>query len=91
MKFRLDFTFRELGAAQMAKAKSVLYLSEEQVLDLLKQRMGVKMQMEFAAELEVSTSMLSDILKGRRHPGASVLKFLGVERCVMYKLDDGGK
>ena len=48
-------------------------------------------QKAFAGRLGISEQYLSDILKGRRQPGAKVLKFFGLERVVGYRRVDGGK
>ena len=57
-------------------------------------RIGVQVdgtQQAFARRIGISEQYLSDILKGRREPGAKVLKYFGLERVVGYRRTDGGK
>ena len=48
-------------------------------------------QNEFALEIGISPQMLSETYKGTRNPGPPVMKYLGIEKAVVYKLVDGGK
>ena len=48
-------------------------------------------QKAFAKRMGISEQYLSDVLKGRREPGAKVLKYFGLERVVGYRRADGGK
>lgn len=42
-------------------------------------------QTAFAAQNSLSTGYVSDVLAGRREPGAKILRALGVERRVVYQ------
>lgn len=70
----------------MAKKLPVEYLTIEGVLTLMKARQGGKPQNEFAEEMDVSPQMMSEIYKGSRNPGPKILKSLGVQKCVVYRL-----
>ncbi len=59
-------------------------LNRDQVLKLLRKRLGKRYQSELAEELGISKVYLGDILKGKRDPGDAVLSKLGLERIVMY-------
>lgn len=48
-------------------------------------------QKAFAKRVGISEQYLSDILKGRREPGAKLLNYFGLERVVGYRRADGGK
>ncbi len=59
----------------MAKPPAA-YTSEE-LVSMLKDRQGVMTQVQFAAELQISFQLLSQILKGDRSVGnENVLKYL---------------
>ena len=51
----------------------------------LRARLKGRTQTELAREFGVSPSYLSDVLSGRREPGASILEPLGLRRVVTYK------
>lgn len=66
--------------------KTVIYLSTADVVAMMKSRQGGKQQSEFAEEMKVSPQLLSEIYRGNRSPGTKILKNLGVEKCVVYRL-----
>ena len=71
---------------------STKYLNHDDLLTLLKERKGDKQLDQFAAEVNVSPSLLSNILCGyRKAHGAKVLKFLGVKKVTMYSFIREGK
>lgn len=70
----------------MKAKKVVLYLTSEEVIAMMKNRQGGKPQSEFAEEMDVSPQLLSEIYRGNRSPGTKILKNLGVEKCVVYRL-----
>ena len=41
-------------------------------------------QSALAAEIGISPQYLNDILKGRREPGETVLRYLGLQKRVIY-------
>jgi hypothetical protein len=60
------------------------YLTHDQVITLLASRKGERTLGQFAAEIKISQSLLSNILCGYRKAGAQVLKYLGVRKLTMY-------
>lgn len=54
-------------------------LSREDVIDMMKRRQGDRSLTALAEELSLSKAYISDIFNGRRSPGPSVLKKLGLE------------
>jgi transcriptional regulator with XRE-family HTH domain len=52
--------------------------TREDVLDMLKKKQGDRSLRRFAEELEISAAYLSDIYRGNRRPGKSVLLHLGL-------------
>ncbi len=46
---------------------------------------------QLAAELEISPSILSDVMNGRRDPSQSMLDKLGLERQFLYVKKRGPK
>lgn len=59
-------------------------LNHLQVVELLRKRQGDRPAMKLADELGISKSYLSEIFKGTREPGPSVLEKLGLKREVIY-------
>ena len=55
------------------------YVTESQVLELLRQRQGGLSQKEYANKIGISPQFLNDILLGRRGIHDDVLAFLGLE------------
>jgi len=55
------------------------------VLEVLRKKCEGRTQTAVAAELGVSSAYLSDVLNGRKEPGAGILEPLGVERVVTYR------
>lgn len=53
---------------------------------MLRQRTKDRTRSAVAADLKIQPSYLSDILNGRRGPGPQVLRALGVERVVSYRI-----
>lgn len=51
-----------------------------------RRRPGRHTQMSLAAAIGVSASFLSDVMHGRREPTGKVLKYLGLERVVVYRI-----
>ena len=41
-------------------------------------------QSDLAAEIGISPQYLNDILRGRRDPGETVLRYLGLQKRVIY-------
>lgn len=58
-------------------------LREADLISLLKKKQGERTASEFAREIGISPSYLSDIYLGRRAPGPSVLEFMGVEKTYV--------
>lgn len=55
-------------------------------LDILKKRIEIGGSNATARALGVSTTYLSDVMCGRRKPGPKILKALGLERVVIYRV-----
>ena len=51
----------------------------DEVLKMLRARMGQRTQRDFAAELGVSQQYLCDVYQGKRAPAKKMLQFLGLE------------
>ena len=43
-------------------------------------------QKALAAQLEISPQYLGDVLSGKREPGESILKALGLQKVVLYEI-----
>lgn len=61
-------------------------MNRKQLQDFIVARMGSMKQKEFAAKLGITPQFLNDILHGHRNPGPIVLKALGVEEIVLYRV-----
>ena len=59
-------------------------MTEQQVIARLRSRIGGKTQREYAKDIGVSDSFLSDVLKRSRPPSGKILRALGLERVVTY-------
>ena len=59
-------------------------MTEKDILRRLRALMSGRTQRAVAAELGISEQYLCDILKGRKPPGPTVLKALGLSRRVSY-------
>lgn len=59
-------------------------LTQQQVVELLRKKQGTRLAKELAEELGISPGYLSEIYKGTREPGPSVLEKLGLEKEVIY-------
>jgi hypothetical protein len=46
---------------------------------------GDRLRKDWAAEVRVSASVLSDVLNGRRDPPSTILEALGYERVIIYR------
>jgi transcriptional regulator with XRE-family HTH domain len=55
-------------------------LTRIQVIDLLRKRQGKKSLRRFGDEIGVTAAYLSDVFRGNREPGPTILTLLGVER-----------
>jgi transcriptional regulator with XRE-family HTH domain len=57
----------------------------DDLLKDLRRRAARSSQKALAAELDIGQSYLCDVLRGRRHPGPSLLRALGLRRTVRYE------
>lgn len=64
-------------------------LSHSDLIELLKKRQGKRPVRAFARELGISHVYLMHIYAGRRDPGLAVLSKLGLEREIVYRLNEG--
>ena len=55
-------------------------LTRIQVIDLLRKRQGKKSLRRFGDEIGVTAAYLSDVFRGNREPGPTILTLLGVVR-----------
>lgn len=61
------------------------YLTHADLLSLLNEHKGSRQLDDFASEVGVSSSLMSNILCGyRKAHGSKVLKYLGVKKVTMY-------
>ncbi len=58
--------------------------SHADVCRMLTKRIAVSTQRAVAEQLDVPASVLCETLKGKREPGPSLVKALGLERIVYY-------
>jgi len=61
------------------------YLTEKQVVDLLRAKKGSQTQAEIASRMGISMQYLGHILRGIRSPGQKVLKYLGLKKVTLYQ------
>ena len=61
------------------------HMNEDQVIARLRAKMGTKQQREFAQELGISESFLSEVLKRIKPPTGPLLQFLGLHKVVTYR------
>lgn len=54
-------------------------LTEREVLEMLRDRLGAGEQKAFAERVGITPQHLSDVLAGRRSPAGKLVEFLGVE------------
>ena len=59
--------------------------SEEQVLEMLRSRVGWKGGSKFAASLGVSPAFVSNVLTGQKRPTQAMLDLIGVEKVTIYR------
>lgn len=52
---------------------------------LLRERKGKRSLRHLGKEIGVSAMFLSHVLRGLRHPGPKILKWLGLEKRVVYE------
>jgi hypothetical protein len=61
-------------------------LTLDDVIALLKKRCEeAGSQRAFAANNEISPQYITDVLRGKREPGAMILEALGLEKVVFYR------
>lgn len=61
-------------------------MNTDTVLKILRRRIvELGSQTALAAELRVSDAYLSDVLRGRKEPGAKILEPLGLEKVINYQ------
>jgi transcriptional regulator with XRE-family HTH domain len=58
------------------------------LLEIMKSLQGERTQTEFAQQLGVSTSYLSDVYNMRRDPGTKMLRTMGVETVTNYVIPE---
>jgi transcriptional regulator with XRE-family HTH domain len=57
-----------------------------EVLEMLRRKQGKRSLRAFARDIGVSAPYLSDVLRGNRDPGPTLLKVLGLERVRTVSL-----
>lgn len=58
------------------------HLEQSDVIQMLRLRFSGCSVEEMAAQLNVSAANIYDVLRGRRHPGATILDYLKLEKRV---------
>jgi hypothetical protein len=61
-------------------------MTQEQVLELLKEKQGDRSLREFALEVGCSAAYLSDVYNGNREPAKKILDYLGLTRTRTVKI-----
>lgn len=65
-------------------------LTQSQIVELLRAAVeAAGTQKAFAQQHDVSEQYITDVLRGRREPGAKILAALGYEKVVSYRQIDG--
>jgi transcriptional regulator with XRE-family HTH domain len=59
-----------------------------QIPELLRKRQGDRTQIELADELGISPQHLSDLLLGRRMPGKTLRKKIGIEKRIVFVIEE---
>jgi transcriptional regulator with XRE-family HTH domain len=59
-------------------------MTREEVVEFMREQQGDRMSKEYAAELGIHESYLSNIYRGKADPGESVLYALGLRKLVLY-------
>ena len=54
-------------------------------LEFIRGKLGGTTQCALAAELGISPTYLSDVIHGRKEPGAKICEALGLKRVVTYE------
>lgn len=54
-------------------------MTNETVVQLLKQKLGERTQVELARELQVSPQYIHDVLCGNRKPSDKILEYVGLK------------
>lgn len=68
----------------------MLTYTPAQVVALLASKQAGRSQRAFAEEIGVSQQYLCDLLRGRRMPGAAILKYLDLEPTIVPKQRNRG-
>lgn len=63
---------------------AIEHLDLDEFLKLLKSKQGDQLAKQFAQDLNVSASYLSDVYNGRREPGSKILKAVSASRRAVY-------
>jgi transcriptional regulator with XRE-family HTH domain len=62
-------------------------MNREQAIEILKKKQNDMSLRQFAQELKVSPSYLSDIYLGRRQIGRKILRAIGMDKTVTVTVD----
>lgn len=60
-------------------------LTAKEVVELMRRRQGKRNQRAFAEELGISQQYLSEVYRGYRDPGESIVSPLGFKKVSMYE------
>lgn len=71
--------------ANKRKLVCVKLLARDQVITLMQKAQGEKSAVDFAREIGIAPSMITEIYKGRRDPAGAVLEYLGLQKRVVYE------
>lgn len=59
--------------------------SQDELLNELRQRVAASSQRQVAQQLGISTSMMNDLMLGRRDVSDRIAKALGYQRAVVFR------
>ena len=62
-------------------------MTEEEVIDLIKEAQGEKTLREFGDEIGVTAAYISDVYNGRRSPGAKILTPFGIGKSIVRRVE----
>lgn len=68
-----------------SKLDFVKFLNREQAVEALRKAQAGRSNTEFAREIGVAVSLLTEIYKGRRDPAGAVLAHIGLTKRVVYQ------
>lgn len=71
-------------SGMLDKRVILLFMNEQQIVDLLKQKQSDGTQAQLAREIGITPQYLHDVFHGRRAPGPKILEYLRIEKRETY-------